>query len=154
MKLVVDSSTIIRGLLRKYTEPAYIVDQIKNGSYNLLMTEEMAKELSIAIYLMCEKNGISPKKYLRATSSFILHATGVETVTKFTSCSDPEDAMFIECAIDGNAKYCISSDHSVFNIKEYCKNAEELSLIENIDFYNPQDYYTFVVQEQPSEKPQ
>jgi putative PIN family toxin of toxin-antitoxin system len=149
MRTVVDTSTIIRGLLRRFSEPAYIVDQIKNGNYKLLMTEEMAKELSIAIYLMCLKNNLEPKKFLRATSVFTLHATPVDTITRFTSCSDPEDAMFIECAVDGQAECCISSDHSVYEIKDYCKDEVELTLIKDIEFYNPQDFYNFVVNKVP-----
>jgi uncharacterized protein len=147
MNLVVDSSTIIRGLFKKYTEPAYIVNRISDNSYRLLMTEEMAKELQIAIYIACRKINLDEektKKYLRAIATFTLAAKKVITRTRFTSCSDPEDNMFIECAIDGKAKYCISSDPSIYTIKSYCKNQRELSLIKDIDFFNPQKFYEHV----------
>jgi uncharacterized protein len=142
MKCVVDTSTILRDLTRRYSEPAYIVDQIKDRNSELLMTDEMAKELSIAIYLMCEGDtALNTKKYLRAISIFTLHATEVEKITKFTSCSDPEDAMLIECAIDGQAEYCIASAPSIFDIKNYCEDSTELALIKDLNFCHPQDFY-------------
>ncbi|QSB48779.1 putative toxin-antitoxin system toxin component, PIN family [Parageobacillus toebii] len=147
MKLVVDSSTIIRGLFRKFTEPAYIVDRIADNSYQLLMTEEMAKELLIAIYIACRAAKLdesSTKKYLRAIATFTLAAQKVKIRTKFTSCSDPDDNMFIECAINGKAKYCISSDPSIYTIKSYCKNQHELNLIKDIDFFNPEKFYEHI----------
>jgi putative PIN family toxin of toxin-antitoxin system len=144
MKLVVDTSTIIRGLTRKHSEPAYIIDQIVNETFSLVMCDEMAKELVIAIYIMCERENINPKKYLRAISIFILHSQRINITTNFTSCSDPEDKMFIECAIDGGVESCISSDPSIYDIKRYCTNQTDLALIKDIQFYHPQSFYNFI----------
>lgn len=147
MRVVIDTSTIIRGLTRRYSEPAYIVDQVKIGNLILVMSNEMALELIIAIYNMCRQNNISDsrtKNYLRAVTSFVYASERVEPKTNFSSCSDPDDAMFIECAIDAKVPVCISSDPSIFRIKDYCKNPGDLKLIQNIKFFRPQDFYNYI----------
>lgn len=145
MRVVVDTSTIIKGLLRRFTEPSYIVDRILDGTYRLIMTEEMAKELMVATYAIAVKHNADYKKHLRSLGIITLNAYRIKTTTVFTSCSDPEDSMFIECAIDGEASYCISSDRSLFNLQNYCKDKDELELISGIEFYNPEDFYNIVV---------
>ena len=49
--------------------------------------------------------------------------------------------MFIECAIDGQVDFVISSDRAIYQIKEYSKNNKELELIKNIQFFNPEEFY-------------
>jgi len=86
MRVVIDTSTIIRGLTRRYSEPAYIVDQVKIGNLILVMSNEMALELIIAIYNMCRQNNISDsrtKNYLRAVTSFVYASERVEPKTNF-----------------------------------------------------------------------
>ena len=47
--IVVDTSTIIKGFIAHYREPKFIVDKIVDGTFRLAMTEEMAKELQMAV---------------------------------------------------------------------------------------------------------
>lgn len=142
MKIIVDTSTIIRGFFTtKYPEPKFIVDHIANGTFQLAMTEEMAKELTVAVLTIAEKYGENPKRFLRNITSFIYYAKKVPKLTTFKSCADPEDSMFIECAIDGGVKHVISSDRHIFNIKSYIKNQHEAAMIQDIHFYNPQQFY-------------
>lgn len=148
MKAVIDTCTIIDGLIRGYKEPKYIIQKLKKGDFNLLMTDEMAKELNIAVYMIIEKAKNSPKqkvqfnpkKYLRAVSVFSLNATKVKTHTKITSCNDPEDNMILECAIDGKADYCISSDSSIYDFKNYSDNEIELEWVKDIKIFHPIQY--------------
>lgn len=150
MRIVADTSTLIRGLLKRHSEPAQLVQDIKSGHYEMIMTNEMAKELSVAIYMAVEsynkslrnqQDRLNHKKYLRAIGIFLLQAEKIAKHTTITSCSDPEDAMFIECAIDGQAEHCISSDPSIFNFPAYCQNSAELALVQGIRFNNPQGFF-------------
>ncbi|MFP7327898.1 putative toxin-antitoxin system toxin component, PIN family [Bacillus subtilis] len=147
MKAVVDTSTLLRALLTKFSEPKYIFSKIENGDFELLMTAEMAGELNDAFtsaVMRAAKK--SPKvrqrynQFANAIAIFILGATQINTKTKITSISDPEDAMFLECAVDGDAEYCISSDHSIFKFKEYSQDKVELALVADIKIFNPQQY--------------
>ncbi|WGD80137.2 PIN domain-containing protein [Bacillus subtilis] len=108
----------------------------------------MAKELFIVVYALLEKAknspkqkvSFNPKKYLRAVSVFSLNATKIKTSTQITSCVDPNDNMFLECAIDGKAEYCISSDYSIYNFKNYSDNEIELEWVKDIKIFHPSDY--------------
>lgn len=139
--IIVDTSTIIKGFFARYPEPRFIVDRIADGTFQLAMTEEMAKELSIAVFTVARNKRRDPKPFLRNVASFIYNAETIPSITSFTSCSDPDDSMFIECAIDGRVKNVISSDPAIFNIKSYIQNQTESQLITNIDFYNPETFY-------------
>jgi len=139
--IVVDTSTIIKGFIAHYREPKFIVDKIVDGTFRLAMTEEMAKELQMAVLATAITYGKSPKPFLRHVASFIYHAKNVPSLTNFTSCADSEDSMFIECAIDGQVDFVISSDRAIYQIKEYSKNNKELELIKNIQFFNPEEFY-------------
>lgn len=87
-----------------------------------------------------QKVSFNPKKYLRAVSVFSLNATKIKTSTQITSCVDPNDNMFLECAIDGKAEYCISSDYSIHNFKNYSDNEIELEWVKDIKIFHPSDY--------------
>ncbi|MFD6439367.1 putative toxin-antitoxin system toxin component, PIN family [Peribacillus sp. NPDC060186] len=139
--IIVDSSTIIKGFFARYPEPRFIVDKIADGTFQLAMTEEMAKELQVAVLATSDKYGKNPKPFLRSVASFIFHAKTIPSLTKFPSCSDPDDSMFIECAIDGGIKHVISSDPSIFTIKEYLKESVEFEMLKDIEFYNPESFY-------------
>jgi predicted nucleic acid-binding protein len=41
----------------------------------------------------------------------------ITTVSAPVSPSDPDDEIFLICAIDGNADYLVSDDHSLTNLK-------------------------------------
>ncbi|PLS10612.1 putative toxin-antitoxin system toxin component, PIN family [Bacillus licheniformis] len=148
MKAVVDTSTIMRAWLKKFNEPKHILKKIENGDFELLMTEEMAVELQVAFTHAVlralnspkQKTKFDPVPYFNDIATFIYGSTRIETHTEITSCSDPEDAMFFECAIDGNAEYCISSDRSIYEFKNYSKNVMELALVKDIKIFNPQQY--------------
>ncbi|WP_026677212.1 putative toxin-antitoxin system toxin component, PIN family [Fictibacillus gelatini] len=146
MIIVVDTSTIIKGLFKRHTEPTYIVDKIIDGTLQLAMSEEMARELTVTGIIVAEQANKNPKPILRKISSFIFHSNKVNPQVSFPSCSDPDDKMFIECAIEAKVKYVISSDPSIFNVKTYVTNESHLALIEDIEFYHPQAFYQAIQQ--------
>lgn len=73
MKIIVDTSTIIKGFFTtKYPEPKFIVDHIANGTFQLAMTEEMAKELTVDVFTIAERYGENPKRFLRNINIFYI----------------------------------------------------------------------------------
>jgi predicted nucleic acid-binding protein len=149
--IVVDTSTIIKGFFSNYPEPKFIVDRIADGTFKLAMSEEMAKELAVATVVVAVNNNHNPAPYVRNIAQFIYHTHRISTTTTFTSCYDPDDNMFFECAIDTpNCKNVISSDRSIFTIKNYITDQNEKNLINNINFYNPQQFYNLYTQQRIS----
>lgn len=137
MKIIVDTSTFIKGMLEgdRYSEQvirkAISRDQI-------FLTDEMARELNVAIYQVAARKGKNPAPALRVASVYLLRASAVHTKTRFPWCFDPDDAMFIECAIDGNVDVVISNDRSLTTVKEYVTDEYALTLIRPIQFLTPE----------------
>lgn len=139
--VIVDTSTLIKGLLRQYSEPVYIVNKILDETFRLAMSDEMAKELLVTVELASEKYNKNVKPMLRNVARFLLAAQKFTPPAKFSSCSDPEDTMFIDCAIESQCQYVVSSDPSIFDVKNYVTDANDIALIHNIEFFTPQLFY-------------
>ena len=105
-----------------------------------LLTEEMAKEVNVMSYLVSVRKGQNPLTALRATAKYLLGSERIRTSTQFSWCSDPGDAMFVECAIDGKADVVVSNDRSLTAIKEYVTDEHARALIHPIQFLTPEQF--------------
>ncbi|HEY9747043.1 MAG TPA: putative toxin-antitoxin system toxin component, PIN family [Oculatellaceae cyanobacterium] len=139
MRVVIDTSTFIKAILERDRIAWNCIRNLMVSSF-ILMNREMAKELFVAIYQVAGRKGKNPLPAFRIASSILLYVIPVETETKFPWCSDPDDAMFVECAIDGKADLVISNDHSLTGIKEYVVDEHAMKLICGIKFVTPAEY--------------
>jgi putative PIN family toxin of toxin-antitoxin system len=139
MKLIMDTSTFIKGMLEGDVCSEQV---IRNAiaSHQTILTEEMAKELNVAIYQVAARKGKNPVPALRVASVYLLRSQPIRKISRFSWCSDPDDAMFIECAIDGKADVVISNDRSLTTIKEYVTDEYAKSLIRPIQFLTPEQF--------------
>jgi len=139
VNIVVDTSTFIKGTLEG---DAYSEQVIREAilSHQTLLTDEMAKELNVAIYQVAVRKGKNPFPALRIASVYLLRSKPVRTITRFFWCFDPDDAMFIECAIDGKADVVISNDRSLTKLKAYVTDEYARSLIRPINFMTPEQF--------------
>lgn len=141
MRIIVDTSSILRGLLmERNSDASFLVDRIRDKTHTLVMTEEMSKELTVAVYLVAEKANKNPKSALRAVARFLHNCERADTITTFKSCKDKDDAMFIECAIDNDVSVVVSDDKSLLQLKSYCTDKAELELIKDITFVEPEAF--------------
>lgn len=139
-RIVIDTSSFIRAFLESDLVARDMFKKFPSLGYQLVMTEEIAKEWLIATNNVILRRKMNPNPYLRSVAKFLLRAIEVEKQTDFPWCSDPDDAMFVECAIDGQADFVISNDHSLTTIKEYVTDEHALELIRDIDFVTPEEF--------------
>lgn len=139
MKIIVDTSSFIRATLERDFGAKKVIMKILSA-FEIVMTVDMAQELLRAIYLVSGRKGKNPLPAYLLASVFLLHAKSIGTKTKFSWCYDPDDAMFIECAIDSDAKYVISNDRSLTTLKEYVTDKKALEMIKDIEFLTPEDF--------------
>jgi putative PIN family toxin of toxin-antitoxin system len=109
LRLVFDTNIIISAMLFEGSKPsiAFAVG-IDNGdilfsSSTLFELEEVLRRKKFDPYLSNEER----KQFL---TSFILHATPVETDEIITECRDPKDNKFLELAVCGKADCIITGD--------------------------------------------
>jgi putative PIN family toxin of toxin-antitoxin system len=139
MKLILDTSTFIKGTLERDPISAQVIQQAILY-HQTLLTEEMAKELNVAIYQVAVRKGRNPIPALRIASVYLLRSNVIQTKSEYPWCADPDDAMFVECAIDGKADVVVSNDRSLTTIKEYVTDEYAKSMIRPIQFLTPEQF--------------
>lgn len=139
MNVVIDTSTIIRATLEQ-NRMAQRALSLSIREHQVLLTDEMAKELAATIVIVAEKKGQNPKPPLRVAATYLLRANRVRSTTVYSWCYDPDDSMFIECAIDGGAQVVVSNDWSLTTLHEYVTDEEGKRLIQEIEFLTPEDF--------------
>ncbi|MDT3417424.1 putative nucleic acid-binding protein [Brevibacillus aydinogluensis] len=139
MNVVIDTSTIIRATMEQ-NRMAQRALSLSIREHRILMTDEMAKELAATIIIVAEKKGQNPKPPLRVAATYLLRAKRVCSTTVYSWCCDPDDSMFIECAIDGGAQVVVSNDGSLTKLQEYVTDEEGKRLIQTIEFLTPEEF--------------
>lgn len=139
MRVVLDTSTFIKATLERDKTTWQCIRKVMS-SYQIIATEEMAKELLVSLYIVAGRKAKNPLPSYRIAALLLLQAKLVENRTVYPWCYDPEDAMFIECAIDGEANFVISNDKSLTTLKDYVTNKKALEMVSGIQFLTPEDF--------------
>ena len=121
IKLVLDTNTLISGLLWKGNE-FQLLEKIEQGKAFLFLTKEIISEIDRVLhYQRLEsyilKAGISIEELLKKIIS--LSHIILESSVNINVCRDPEDNKFIECAVLANARYVVTGDEDLLVLKEY-----------------------------------
>ncbi|MGN7472042.1 hypothetical protein [Brevibacillus sp. SAFN-007a] len=83
MNVVIDTSTIIRATLEQ-NRMAQRALSLSIREHQVLLTDEMAKELAATIVIVAEKKGQNPKPPLRVAATYLLRANRVRTATVYS----------------------------------------------------------------------
>ena len=119
VKLVLDTNTIISGLLWKENE-FKLLELIEQGRAELFISEEIFKELSRVLnYPKLEKyivkSGLTVEELLEKISSL---SNFVFVKNKVNLCRDPNDDKIIECALSAKVNYIITGDKDLLVLKQ------------------------------------
>lgn len=121
MRVVLDTNIFIDAFFKNNEDCKLILREEHKGEFQLLMSNKMQEELlrilekSISEYEL-ESNETTP--IFKILSRAMLRTEKVEPRKRFTKCEDPDDNMFFECAIEGNADYIISRDKHLHKLKD------------------------------------
>lgn len=120
-KLVIDTNIFVSSFFNKDGNPKKIIDLWKTGRVVLCISEQILEEYAEVLIRL----GLEQEKEL----SEIMHLFGdsinlscrpVTSEIKIIT-EDPEDNMFIECAIANDADYIISGDKHLLALESYGK---------------------------------
>lgn len=139
MRVIIDTSSFIRAIIENDLIAWECLEMVM-VHHQHLVTEEMAKELLVAIYQVSGRKGKNPLPAFRMAALYLLRAKEIEPDLSYSWCFDPNDAMFIECAICGGAKVVISNDRSLTTLHEYVTDEEGKRLIREIEFLTPEEF--------------
>lgn len=117
MKIVLDTNVFISGIFFS-GPPAQILKAWKDKKIRIVLSKEIldeyqrvAKELSAKFPSV----DIEPIIELLTIYGEVVETTGVSV----TVCEDPDDNMFLECAIASNSKIIVSGDNHLLKISGY-----------------------------------
>ena len=118
MRVVLDTNILISGIFWKGT-PATILERWVNGEFEVLVSEPILTEYSRVLQEFERKkkgsDGLSRSWILFVAQN----ATLIEAKKRVKVCRDPNDDMFLECALAGRAKLIVSGDRDLLDVEEF-----------------------------------
>lgn len=114
MKIVLDTNVLISGIFWNGT-PFTILTHWINDRFKLLLTDEIFDEYSRILYRISK--GKKDELVSKWLFLFAENSTFITVKKRFNLSPDPDDNKFIECAIAGKAKYIVSGDAHLLNLK-------------------------------------
>src|SRR3989338_1769750 len=134
IKLVLDTNTIISGLLWKGIE-FELLQTIEQQKALLFLNADILMEIHrILHYERLKKyiilSELSPEQLIEKITALAHIISG--NTPKTSLCRDKEDEKFITCAILSNAKYIITGDEDLLVIKQY-KNIKIITTKEALE---------------------
>jgi putative PIN family toxin of toxin-antitoxin system len=132
MKIVLDTNVLISGIF--FTGPPYqILKEWQKGKITFVVSEEILSEYQrVANEMSLKFPTIDIRKILQLITihSEIVNTHGYEV----TICEDPDDNMFISCAVASKSKVIVSGDKHLLKIVSY-QNIRVLKPKEFVDNY-------------------
>lgn len=123
LRVVVDTNLFVSSLLNRQGAPARVIDAWRNRNYLLVVSEAIITEIGRVI----RSPGIQSKysildqdieALLVLLNQEALVVAGHADVTGAVP-DDPQDEIFLACALDGKADLIISGDKHLLNLQDY-----------------------------------
>jgi len=129
LKVVLDTNVFIAAYFNRKSASARIIDLCLENKHKLIFSPRLRKELRLIL-----KNVRAEREFREKIRSLFVNASKVKPTKKvFTVKEDPEDNKFLECALEGEADYLITSDRHLLELGEFaqtkiCKPTQFLKL--------------------------
>jgi putative PIN family toxin of toxin-antitoxin system len=128
MKIVLDTNVFISGIFFS-GPPAQILKAWKDQKFQIVISKDILSEYQrVADELSKKFSAVDIRPIIELLT---IYGEIVETEGIFvTVCEDPDDNMFLECAIASNSKIIISGDKHLLRVSGY----------QGIDVVKPRDF--------------
>lgn len=132
MIIVLDTNVLVSGLLTPFGSSGEIIRMVSTGK---LVLEYDSRILSEYREILNRPKFQFNKEMIEAVVEFIKSTSQVVSASPLKiQLPDPDDAPFLEVAIEGDSEYLITGNKKHYPAK-YCKGIEVLSPNEFIDTY-------------------
>lgn len=114
--VVLDTNIYLSGIFWRGL-PHRVLEMARKREYLLFATEEILEEIEKKMVEKLEVSPIDADLLITGLKAYVnLAKTGKQIrIIK----SDPDDDKFINCALGVNAKYIVSGDHHLLDLREY-----------------------------------
>jgi len=115
--IVIDTNVMLSSALNDGAAKEVFDTAIDN--YNLLQSRETFSELESVIWREKFDKYLSEEIRNKILDNIRSNSDFIEVTHSTDACRDPKDNKFLELAVSGEAKYIISGDKDLLDIKEY-----------------------------------
>lgn len=121
MRVVVDTSVLVSGLIRPQGPPGDILRALREGRFNVGYSHETLMEVVEVLGrdFFRSKYHIQFNDIEVLVSLIRLRGDAVVPAQKITDCRDPKDNKFLEAAVAGEADYLVSGDDDLLSLNPY-----------------------------------
>jgi hypothetical protein len=122
LKAVLDTNLFISALLTAKGNPAKILNRWKAGSFDLVISLPILKEIKrVILYPKIRKRlnwtDVEINEFLLGLAQFGFMVSGEAKIDVIKD--DPTDNKYLACALEGNADYIVTGDQHLLKVKEY-----------------------------------
>ncbi len=134
LRLVLDTNTLISGLLVQPSMPQQVFDYATSQAI-LLMSKATQAELERVLIRPKFARYVSLEKRLKFIASLTARSEQVEITQRLEVCRDPKDDKFLELAICGSATHLITGDDDLLVLNPF-RNVEILKSSDFVSNYS------------------
>jgi uncharacterized protein len=118
-KIVIDVNVFLASLFFKSELGAEILDSTKDRVFVLLSCDEFVSELKRKVGEFLKKRPQSEKQEIEFWFEFIERlAEKIQLKNRYQICRDPNDDYLVNLSIEGKAKYLVTRDKDILEIKD------------------------------------
>jgi len=138
VKVVLDTNTIISGLLNPNGPPGRILNLAAQNEITLATSDHLIEELSRAMQYEKVVNILTRRGWTKQDTAVFIEK--LRKICKLTPgnpllenvCRDPDDDWFLACAKEAEADVMVSGDKDLLTLEKY----EEIRIIDARSFLN------------------
>lgn len=121
MRAVIDTNIIIRAVIKPRGTVGPVLERLRNGEFTAIYTESILEEMlaKLALPRIREKYQIGDDDVESLLGLLALRGELVNPSRSVRACRDPDDDMFIEAALEGNAEWVVTGDRDLLSLEKF-----------------------------------
>jgi len=121
IRAVIDTSILIRALIKPQGTVGPVLQGLRNADYQLLYSEPLLAELTdvLARPRLRAKYGLTTEDIATVLSLILLRGEPLVPARRIDVCRDPTDNMVLEAAVAGQADAIVSGDEDLLTLSPF-----------------------------------
>lgn len=121
LRIVLDTNVIVSAIISPYGAPRQIFEAWRQHRFDLLISEAIIAEVARVLrYPRLQENFRLVEADIQIVLDSLLNdAYLLEDLYEVRRSRDPDDNVFLACALEGKADYLVSGDAHLLEIKYY-----------------------------------
>ncbi|HDD62762.1 MAG TPA: putative toxin-antitoxin system toxin component, PIN family [Chloroflexi bacterium] len=118
MRIVIDTSVLVSGLIRPQGAPGDVLRSLRDGKFAALYSNETIMEIVDVLgrNKFRQKYHIEPDDISALINLIRLRGEAIVPEVTIIDCRDPKDNKFLEVALTGGADYLVSGDSDLLSM--------------------------------------